>query len=59
MNLNDLPGAELILPGLNDVRHGKMNAVGSLLLLVAIAPGLLAKAGLDVPNDRLSRVAKN
>jgi hypothetical protein len=52
MNLNELPGAELILPGLDDLHHGKMNTVGSLL--VAIAATRLAEAGLDVPKNRLA-----
>ena len=52
MSLNELPGAELILPGLDDLHHGKTNTVGSLL--VAIAATRLAEAGLDVPLDRLA-----
>lgn len=52
MNLNELPGAELILPGLDDLHNGKANTVGSLL--VAIAATRLAAAGLDVPKDRLA-----
>jgi len=52
MSLNELPGAELILPGLDELHHGKRNTVGSLL--VAIAATRLAEAGLDVPKDRLA-----
>jgi hypothetical protein len=52
MSLNELPGAELILPGLDDLNHGKMNTVGSLL--VAIAATRLTEAGLDVHKHRLA-----
>jgi hypothetical protein len=52
MNLNELPGAELILPGLDDLREGKTNTVGSLL--VAIAATRLTEAGLDIPKGRLA-----
>jgi hypothetical protein len=51
MNLNELPGAELILPGLDDLRNGKTKTVGSLL--VAIASTRLTNAGLDFPKDCL------
>lgn len=51
MNLSELPGAELILPGLDELRNGKTNTVGSLL--VAIASMRLTAAGLDVPKDHL------
>jgi hypothetical protein len=51
MSLNELPGAELILPGLDDLHKGKTNTVGSLL--VAIAATRLTEAGLDVPKDHL------
>lgn len=47
MNLDELPGAELILPGLADLRHGQNNTVGALL--VAIACTRLTQAGLVVP----------
>lgn len=36
MSLNELPGAELILPGLHDLHHGKMNTVGSLLIATTV-----------------------
>jgi hypothetical protein len=52
MNLNELPGAELILPGLDDLDNGRTNTVGSLL--VAIAATRLAEAGLDFPQDHLA-----
>jgi hypothetical protein len=52
MSLNELPGAELVLPGLDDLHHGETNTVGSLL--VAIAATRLIEAGLDVPKDRLA-----
>jgi hypothetical protein len=52
MSMNELPGAELILPGLDDLHQGKTNTVGSLL--VAIAATRLAAAGLDVPKDHLA-----
>lgn len=52
MILNELPGAELILPGLDDLRNGKTNTIGSLL--VAIAATRLTAAGLDIPKDRLA-----
>jgi hypothetical protein len=52
MILNELPGAELILPGLDDLRNGKTNTVGSLL--VAIAATRLTEAGLDIIKDHLA-----
>jgi hypothetical protein len=52
MSLNELPGAELILPGLDDLHRGEMNTVGALL--VAIAATRLTKAGLDVPLAHLA-----
>lgn len=51
MILSELPGAELILPGLDDLRNGKANTVGALL--VAIAATRLKKAGLDIPREQL------
>jgi hypothetical protein len=35
MNLNQLPGAEIILPGIDDLRNGKTDTVGSLLVALA------------------------
>ncbi len=52
MNLNELPGAELILPGLDDLRNGKTNTIGSLL--VAIAATRLTEAGIDIPKNNLA-----
>lgn len=52
MSLDELPGAELILPGLDDLHRGQANTVGSLL--VAIASIRLTEAGLDVPKDHLA-----
>jgi hypothetical protein len=52
MNLNDLPGAELILPGLSDLHSGESNTIGALL--VAIAVTRLTEAGLDIPKDHLA-----
>jgi hypothetical protein len=52
MNLDELPGAELILPGLNDLYKGETHTVGSLL--VAIAATRLTEAGLDVPKAHLA-----
>lgn len=51
MTLNELPGAELILPGLKDIRNGKTDTIGALL--VAIASTRLATAGLDFPKEHL------
>lgn len=52
MNLNDLPGAEIILPGLNDLRVNKSNTIGALL--VAIAATRLTEAGLDIRKYHLT-----
>ena len=52
MSLSELPGAELILPGLDDLYRGQTSTVGSLL--VAIAATRLTEAGLHVPKDVLA-----
>ena len=52
MMLSDLPGSEFILPGLEDIRSGKTNTVGALLITIA-ATRLIA-AGLDFPRDCLT-----
>jgi hypothetical protein len=52
MSLNELPGAELILPGLDDIHKGETNTVASLL--VTIAATRLIEAGLDVSKDDLA-----
>jgi hypothetical protein len=48
MELNELPGSEFILPGLEDLRHGRNHTIGALL--IAIASIRLAEAGLKIPN---------
>jgi hypothetical protein len=50
--LNELPGSELILPGLEDLHNGKTNTIGALL--VAIAATRLIESGLDFPKDHLA-----
>ncbi len=52
MELNELPGSELILPGLEDLRHGNNQTIGALL--IAIASRRLAAAGLEIPTQPLS-----
>jgi hypothetical protein len=52
MSLNDLPGAEIILPGLSDLHSGDRNTVGALL--IAIAATRLSEAGLDIHNYHLA-----
>ncbi|HYW20374.1 MAG TPA: hypothetical protein VE956_13900 [Nodularia sp. (in: cyanobacteria)] len=52
MNLNELPGAEIILPGLNDLHRGESKTIGALL--VAIASTRLTEAGLDIPKNHLA-----
>ena len=52
MNLNELPGSEIILPGLNDLRNGESNTIGALL--IAIASTRLTEADLDIPKDHLA-----
>ena len=52
MSFNELPGAELILPGLDDLHQGETNTVGALL--VAIAATRLTAAGLEIPKDCLA-----
>jgi hypothetical protein len=51
MELNELPGSELILPGLEDISHGRNNTIGSLL--ISIASIRLTAAGLDIPQVSL------
>jgi hypothetical protein len=50
MELDELPGAELILPGLDDVREGKNQTIGALL--IAIAHSRLSQAGLEIPEHQ-------
>lgn len=52
MNLEALPGAEFILPGLVDLQSGKTDTVGALL--IAIASTRLTEAGLKIPECRLA-----
>jgi hypothetical protein len=52
IELNELPGSELILPGLEDLAQGKNNTIGALL--IAIASIRLTKAGLDIPKVPLA-----
>ena len=51
MELNELPGSELILPGLEDLYQGRNNTIGSLL--ISIASIRLTAAGLDIPQVSL------
>jgi hypothetical protein len=51
MELNELPGSELILSGLEDLYHGRNNTIGSLL--ISIASIRLTAAGLDIPQVSL------
>lgn len=51
MNLENFPGAELILPGVEDLQNGKRDSIGALL--IAIASTRLATAGLDFPKEHL------
>ncbi|MGL5032194.1 MAG: hypothetical protein ACRC6M_00140 [Microcystaceae cyanobacterium] len=52
MNLNELPGAEIILPGVSDLDNGEPNTIGALL--VAIAATRLTEAGLNIPKTHLA-----
>jgi hypothetical protein len=51
VNLSELPGADLILPGVNDLQNGETRTIGALL--VAIASTRLLETGLDFPRDHL------
>jgi hypothetical protein len=51
MEVNELPGSELILPGLEDLDLGRNNMIGSLL--ISIASIRLTAAGLDIPQVSL------
>ena len=51
MELDELPGSELILPGLEDLYYGRNNTIGSLL--ISIASIRLTEAGLDIPQVSL------
>jgi hypothetical protein len=52
MSLHELPGAEIVLPGLRDLHRGESSTIGALL--VAIASTRLTQAGLDIPKDYLA-----
>jgi hypothetical protein len=52
MELDELPGSELILSGLADLQQGRNNTVGSLL--ISIASIRLAAAGLNIPKGSLA-----
>ncbi|MBT9316726.1 hypothetical protein [Leptothoe spongobia] len=51
MSLAELPGKELILPGLEDLHKGQTNTIGALL--IAISSMRLTAAGLEFPKDHL------
>jgi hypothetical protein len=51
MELDELPGSDLILPGLEDLHQGRNNTIGALL--IAIASVRLTAAGLDIPHKPL------
>jgi hypothetical protein len=53
MDLTNLPGSELILPGLEDLRNGNNNTIGALL--ITIASQRLTAAGLEFPTDNLTK----
>ncbi|MEM6426326.1 MAG: hypothetical protein AAF728_14380 [Cyanobacteria bacterium P01_D01_bin.128] len=52
MELQELPGAELILLGLEDLHNGNSETVGALL--VAIASTRLTEAGLSFSTSHLA-----
>jgi hypothetical protein len=52
MELSELPGSELILPGLDDLHQGRNQTIGSLL--IAIASVRLTEAGLEIPKTALA-----
>ena len=47
----ELPGADIILPGVRDLKNGTNNSIGALL--VTIAATRLTQAGLAFPRDNL------
>jgi hypothetical protein len=51
VDLTNLPGAEFILPGLQDLENGQSQTIGALL--VAIAATRLSNAGLNIAKDHL------
>lgn len=52
MELSELPESELILSGLDDLRHGRNDTISALL--IAIASIRLAEAGLEIPPQPLA-----
>jgi hypothetical protein len=52
MNFDELPGAEIVLPGLKDLQNGECDTIGALL--IAIASTRLTEAGLNIHKDHLS-----
>jgi hypothetical protein len=52
MELNELPGSDIILPGLADLDRGDNNTIASLL--ISIASIRLTAAGLDIPQQPLA-----
>lgn len=51
MELQELPGAELILPGLEDLQNGNSETIGALL--ISIASTRLTEAGLNFSKSHL------
>lgn len=52
MLLSELPGSELILPGVEDLARGETHTIGALL--IAIASTRLTNAGLQFPTKHLA-----
>ncbi len=52
MRYEDLPGAELVLPGIEDLRRGVESVPA---LLVAIGRPRLARLGFDLPPEGVAR----
>lgn len=52
MNLKALPGAELILSGLEDLQNGQNDTVGALLIAIALTR--LTNTGLTIPRTPLA-----
>ena len=46
-NLENLPGAELVLPGLQDIAEGRLETIEALL--VAVGSPRLRRLGFDLP----------
>ena len=52
MQLEELPGADIILPGIKDLEQGSNKTIGALL--ISIAEPRLLDAGLIFPKDNLA-----